>query len=144
MARAHLLVQLLERMRAAKNETPVINFLEKPLNTDAMLIAIETALRLTRDETEASSLRRAAGLAADFLGDSAPVRHLVDANRKGRQKRSDGLGDGRARHRERARGARHPPPQPAAAARALDLERSHLYKKARALGLRGEKGDGEA
>jgi DNA-binding NtrC family response regulator len=33
--------------------------------------------------------------------------------------------------------------QMAAAARALDLERSHLYKKARALGLRGEKGDGE-
>jgi DNA-binding NtrC family response regulator len=31
--------------------------------------------------------------------------------------------------------------QMAATARALDLERSHLYKKARALGLRGEKGD---
>jgi transcriptional regulator of acetoin/glycerol metabolism len=30
----------------------------------------------------------------------------------------------------------------AATARALDLERSHLYKKARALGLRGaEKGE---
>jgi DNA-binding NtrC family response regulator len=28
-------------------------------------------------------------------------------------------------------------------ARALDLERSHLYKKARALGLRGEKAEGE-
>jgi DNA-binding NtrC family response regulator len=32
--------------------------------------------------------------------------------------------------------------QMAATARALDLERSHLYKKARALGLRG-KGDDE-
>ena len=91
-------LQLLERMRAGKNETPVImmsghatvdtavravrvgalNFLEKPLNTDAMLIAIETALRLTRAETEAGDLRRAAGLAADFLGDSAPVRRLVE------------------------------------------------------------------
>jgi DNA-binding NtrC family response regulator len=91
-------VQLLERMRAAKNETPVImmsghatidtavravrvgalNFLEKPLNTDAMLIAIETALRLTRAEAEARDLRRAAGLGADFLGDSAPVRRLVE------------------------------------------------------------------
>ena len=29
------------------------------------------------------------------------------------------------------------------AARALDLERSHLYKKARALGLRGGSGAGE-
>jgi DNA-binding NtrC family response regulator len=33
--------------------------------------------------------------------------------------------------------------QMAAAARALDLERSHLYKKARALGLRGDKGDAD-
>jgi transcriptional regulator with GAF, ATPase, and Fis domain len=33
--------------------------------------------------------------------------------------------------------------QMAATARALDLERSHLYKKARALGLRGDKGDAE-
>ncbi len=31
--------------------------------------------------------------------------------------------------------------QMAATARALDLERSHLYKKARALGLRGDKDD---
>ena len=31
--------------------------------------------------------------------------------------------------------------QMAKVARALDLERSHLYKKARALGLRGDKGD---
>jgi DNA-binding NtrC family response regulator len=33
--------------------------------------------------------------------------------------------------------------QMAATARALDLERSHLYKKARALGLRGDKSDGD-
>jgi len=31
----------------------------------------------------------------------------------------------------------------AATARALDLERSHLYKKARALGLRGEKSESD-
>src|SRR5580658_888835 len=91
-------VELLERLRASKSDTPVImmsghatidtavravrvgalNFLEKPLNTDAMLIAIETALRLTRAEAEAGDLRRAAGLAADFLGDGAPVRRLVE------------------------------------------------------------------
>ena len=71
---------LLERMRAGKNDTPVImmsghatidtavravkvgalNFLEKPLNTDSLLIAVETALRLTRAEAEALALRRAA------------------------------------------------------------------------------------
>ena len=33
--------------------------------------------------------------------------------------------------------------QMAATARALDLERSHLYKKARALGLRGDAKDAE-
>jgi DNA-binding NtrC family response regulator len=33
--------------------------------------------------------------------------------------------------------------QMAATARGLDLERSHLYKKARALGLRGDKGESE-
>ena len=33
--------------------------------------------------------------------------------------------------------------QMAATARGLGLERSHLYKKARALGLRGDKGDDE-
>src|ERR1700722_16995705 len=91
-------VELLQRMRASRTDTPVImmsghatidtavravrvgalNFLEKPLNTDAMLIAIETALRLTRAEAEARDLRRAAGLATDFLGDSAPVRRLVE------------------------------------------------------------------
>jgi DNA-binding NtrC family response regulator len=31
----------------------------------------------------------------------------------------------------------------AATARALDLERSHLYKKCKALGLRGGKGEGD-
>jgi DNA-binding NtrC family response regulator len=33
--------------------------------------------------------------------------------------------------------------QMAATARGLSLERSHLYKKARALGLRGDKAEGE-
>jgi DNA-binding NtrC family response regulator len=33
--------------------------------------------------------------------------------------------------------------QMTATARALGLERSHLYKKSRALGLRGDKGEGE-
>jgi DNA-binding NtrC family response regulator len=33
--------------------------------------------------------------------------------------------------------------QMAATARGLGLERSHLYKKCKALGLRGEKGEGD-
>jgi DNA-binding NtrC family response regulator len=91
-------LQLLERLRAGKNDTPVImmsghatidaavravrvgalNFLEKPLNTDALLIAIETALRLTRAEAEALDLRRAAGKTGEFVGESASMARLIE------------------------------------------------------------------
>ncbi len=98
-------VELLERMRAGKaspargeNDTPVImmsghanidtavravrvgalNFLEKPLNTDALLIAVETALRLTRAEAEARDLRRAAGATGELVGESPAIKKLVE------------------------------------------------------------------
>jgi DNA-binding NtrC family response regulator len=91
-------LELLGRLRAAKSDTPVImmsghatidtavravrvgalNFLEKPLNTDALLIAVETALRLTRAEAEALALRRAAGTTGELIGQSAPMRRLVE------------------------------------------------------------------
>ncbi len=91
-------VELLERMRAGKTDTPVImmsghatidtavravrvgalNFLEKPLNTDALLIAVETALRLTRAEAEARDLRRAAGATGELVGESPAIKKLVE------------------------------------------------------------------
>jgi two-component system, NtrC family, nitrogen regulation response regulator NtrX len=91
-------VALLQRMRAAKNDAPVImmsghatidtavravrvgalNFLEKPLSTDALLIAIDTALRLTRAEAEASDLRRAAGASGELVGESQAIKKLVE------------------------------------------------------------------
>ncbi len=91
-------VQLLERIRAAKNDVPVImmsghatidtavravrvgalNFLEKPLNTDALLIAIETSLRLTRAEAEALALRQASGAHGDLIGESTAMKKLVE------------------------------------------------------------------
>jgi DNA-binding NtrC family response regulator len=91
-------VALLQRMRAAKSDVPVImmsghanidtavravrvgalNFLEKPLNTDALLIAIETALRLTRAEAEARDLRRAAGATGELVGESPAIKKLVE------------------------------------------------------------------
>ncbi|MDP9152595.1 MAG: sigma-54 dependent transcriptional regulator [Myxococcota bacterium] len=91
-------VELLQRMRAAKNETPVImmsghatidtavravrvgalNFLEKPLNTDSLLIAIDTALRLTRAEAEARDLRRAAGTTGDLIGNGPLMKKLLE------------------------------------------------------------------
>jgi DNA-binding NtrC family response regulator len=91
-------VELLQRMRASKAETPVImmsghatidtavravrvgalNFLEKPLNTDALLIAVETSLRLTRAEAEARDLRRAAGSTGELVGESSAIKKLVE------------------------------------------------------------------
>jgi DNA-binding NtrC family response regulator len=91
-------VELLQRMRAGKTDTPVImmsghatidtavravrvgalNFLEKPLNTDALLIAVETALRLTRAEAEARDLRRAAGATGELVGESPAIKKLVE------------------------------------------------------------------
>ena len=91
-------VELLERMRAGKTDTPVImmsghanidtavravrvgalNFLEKPLNTDAQLIAVETPLRLTRAEAEARDLRRAAGATGELVGESPAIKKLVE------------------------------------------------------------------
>jgi DNA-binding NtrC family response regulator len=92
-------VELLQRMRAAKSDTPpvimmsghatidtavravrvgALNFLEKPLNTDALLIAVETALRLTRAEAEARDLRRAAGATGELVGESGAIRRLVE------------------------------------------------------------------
>ena len=89
---------LLQHLRASKNETPVImmsghatidtavkatrlgalNFLEKPLNTDALLISIETALRLERAEAEAKALRVATGTSGELVGESAAIKKLLE------------------------------------------------------------------
>ena len=91
-------VDLLQRLRAAKVDVPVImmsghatidtavratrlgalNFLEKPLNTDALLITVETALRLDRAEAEARALRKAAGTSGDLVGESAAIKRLLE------------------------------------------------------------------
>jgi DNA-binding NtrC family response regulator len=55
-----------------------LNFLEKPLNTDALLIAVETALRLTRAEAEARDLRRAAGATGELVGEGPAIKKLVE------------------------------------------------------------------
>ena len=91
-------VDLLQRLRAAKVDVPVImmsghatidtavratrlgalNFLEKPLNTDALLITVETALRLDRAEAEARALRKAAGTTGDLVGESGAIKRLLE------------------------------------------------------------------
>jgi DNA-binding NtrC family response regulator len=53
-----------------------LDFLEKPLSTDRLLVVLDNALRLTRAEAEAEELRRAAGLGDELIGDSRPMRAL--------------------------------------------------------------------
>ncbi len=89
---------LLSNLRAAKSDVPVImmsghatidtavratrlgamSFLEKPINTDALLIAVETALRLERAESEARELRAASGRAGELVGEGVAIRKLVE------------------------------------------------------------------
>src|ERR1700722_3386131 len=91
-------ISLLQHVRTAKLDTPVLmmsghatidtavratrlgalNFIEKPLNTDALLISVETALRLDRAEAEARALRHATGTAGELVGGSAPVKKLLE------------------------------------------------------------------
>src|ERR1700736_3111337 len=91
-------LDLLEKVRAQKLDTPILmmsghatidtavkatrlgalNFLEKPLNTDALLIAVETAIRLQRAESEARELRAASGTTGELVGESAAIKKLVE------------------------------------------------------------------
>jgi DNA-binding NtrC family response regulator len=91
-------ISLLQNLRAQKNDTPVImmsghatidtavratrlgamSFLEKPINTDALLITVETSLRLERAEAEAKQLRAQAGAGGELVGTSAAIKKLVE------------------------------------------------------------------
>ena len=68
-----------------------LQFLEKPINTDALLITVETALRLDRAEAEAKALRAASGSSGDLVGESPEIKlsstELVDA--RGEEQRRD-------------------------------------------------------
>src|SRR5438270_764658 len=97
---------LLAQLRTQKSEVPVImmsghatidtavkatrlgalNFLEKPINTDALLIAVETALRLQRAEAEAREIERVGGnetIKVDTRVVAATNRDLVKACEEG-------------------------------------------------------------
>ncbi len=90
-------LELLQRLRGQKNEVPVIvmsghatieravqatrlgalTFLEKPVNTDALLVTIETTLRLDRAENEAKELRAASG-GSELVGESLAIKKLLE------------------------------------------------------------------
>jgi len=55
-----------------------LDFLEKPLSTDRLLVMLENALRLKRVEHEAHELRAQAGYFDELLGSSAAMSELRD------------------------------------------------------------------
>lgn len=89
-------VALLQRLRASSNDLPVvmmsghatvdaavratrlgaIDFLEKPLSTDRLLLVLDNALRLVRAEAEARSLRAQAGQVGELIGESRAMVEL--------------------------------------------------------------------
>ena len=88
-------VQLLERVRASGNDLPVImmsghatidaavratrlgalDFLEKPLSTDRLLLVIDNVLRMVRAEAAARALRTQAGM-DELVGQSRAMHEL--------------------------------------------------------------------
>jgi DNA-binding NtrC family response regulator len=91
-------IELLQKLRAGRNEIPcivmsghgtidaavratrlgAIDFLEKPLSTDRLLLVIENILRLVRAEAEARELKRQAGFDSVILGDSPAMMQLKE------------------------------------------------------------------
>jgi two-component system, NtrC family, nitrogen regulation response regulator NtrX len=89
-------VEMLERLRLAGNDVPVImmsghatvdaavkatrlgatDFLEKPLSTDRLLLVIENTLRMVRAEAEAKELRSQTGQVSDLVGESEAMNTL--------------------------------------------------------------------
>nr|PZN19331.1 MAG: Fis family transcriptional regulator [Pseudomonadota bacterium] len=89
-------LELLERLKASGTESAVImmsghatidaavratrlgalDFLEKPLSTDRLLLVLENTLRLVRAEAEARELRNVTGYFDELLGESRAMREL--------------------------------------------------------------------
>ncbi|MBK7578782.1 MAG: sigma-54-dependent Fis family transcriptional regulator [Myxococcales bacterium] len=89
-------IELLERLRKSGVDTPVImmsghatidtavratrlgalDFLEKPVSTDRLLVVLENTLRLMRAEEEAAELRAEAGFFDDLIGESRAMKEL--------------------------------------------------------------------
>jgi DNA-binding NtrC family response regulator len=96
-------VSLLERQRGLGNDVPVLvmsghatidaavratrlgalDFFEKPLSTDRLLVVLENTLRLARAEEEARELKQQAGYFDELLGTSAVMGQLRDRIARG-------------------------------------------------------------
>ena len=91
-------IEVLRRLRAQRNEVPVIvmsghgtidtavqatrlgahDFLEKPIGTDRLLLTLERLLEFYKLGEENKELKRRAGAFDALLGESAPMRALRD------------------------------------------------------------------
>ena len=91
-------IELLEAMRTDGNDVAAImmsghatidaavratrlgalDFLEKPLSTDRLLLVIDNTLRLVRAEEEARELKAEAGYFDELIGTSAPMQRLSE------------------------------------------------------------------
>ena len=89
-------IDLLTRLRQARNEIPCIvmsghgtidaavratrlgalDFLEKPLSTDRLLLVLDNTLRLVRAEAEARELKAQVGFESEILGASSAMTQL--------------------------------------------------------------------
>jgi two-component system nitrogen regulation response regulator NtrX len=65
---------LADAVRATK--LGAINFLEKPLTPEGVLVAIASAMELRQAKREARALRADLGLATEMVGDSLPMRRV--------------------------------------------------------------------
>ncbi len=65
---------LADAVRAAK--LGAVNFLEKPLAPESVLVAVQSAVELRQARRETAQLRADAGLAADLVGESEAMRRV--------------------------------------------------------------------
>ncbi len=128
-------VDLLEQLRREGNDTPAImmsghatidaavratrlgalDFLEKPLSTDRLLLVVDNTLRLVRAEAEAQELKASAGYFDELVGESHAMQALREQIERAARSQADILVTGergtgkelvtRALHRASARHA---------------------------------------
>ena len=87
-----------------------LDFVEKPVGLDRLLLTLRNALRLDRLQRENRELQRYWQDELALIGDSPAMRRPARADRARRALRRADPDPGRERHRQGAGGARHPRP----------------------------------
>ena len=87
-----------------------LDFVEKPVGLDRLLLTLRNALRLDRLQRENRELQRYWREELALIGETAPMVALRALDRARRALRRAHPGRGRERHRQGAGGPRHPRP----------------------------------